>query len=98
MLFKAFSWYAVAKAVGMEVVFEYPESVFYLFFQPLITMLEFVPTPTLAGMGFSEAGGVLALSFFGITAAKATAFMLVIRFNTVALHLPGIEEALKLIK
>jgi uncharacterized protein (TIRG00374 family) len=96
--FKAFSWLAVAKALHITIPFEYTEEVFYFFFQPLATMLEFVPTPTLAGMGFSEAGGVLVLSLFGITAAKATAFMLIARFKTTLVNLPGIEEAIKLVK
>ena len=95
---KAFSWYAIAIALGMTLNFPYPEEVFYFFFQPLATMLEFVPTPTLAGLGFSEAGGVLILSLFGVTAAQATAFMLVARFKSTLVNLPGIEEALKLIK
>ncbi len=96
--FKALSWYAVALSLGMTLNFPYPEEAFYFFFQPLATMLEFVPTPTLAGLGFSEAGGVLVLSLFGVTAAQATAFMLVARFKTTLINLPGIEEALKLIK
>ncbi len=96
--FKAFSWLAVAKALHITLSFEYAEWIFYFFFQPLATMLEFVPTPTLAGMGFSEAGGVLVLSLFGITAAKATAFMLIARFKTTLVNLPGIEEAIKLVK
>lgn len=95
---KAFSWFAVAKALHITLPFEYGEEAFYFFFQPLVTMLEFVPTPTLAGMGFSEAGGVLVFSLFGITAAKATAFMLVARFKTTLVNLPGIEEAIKLVK
>ncbi|MBD3389948.1 flippase-like domain-containing protein [Candidatus Micrarchaeota archaeon] len=95
---KALSWYAVAKALHITLSIPYPEEVFYFFFQPLVTMLEFVPTPTLAGLGFSEAGGVLVLSLFGVTAAQATAFMLVARLKSTLVNLPGIEEALKLIK
>lgn len=95
---KAFSWLAVAKSVQMAVQWAYPEPIFYFFFQPLVTILEFVPTPTLAGMGFSETGGVLILSLFGIGAAQATAFMLVARFKTMLVNLIGVEEALKLFK
>lgn len=95
---KAFSWYAIALSINMAVEFPYPQEAFYFFFQPLATMLEFVPTPTLAGLGFSEAGGAIILSLFGISAAQATAFMLIARFKTTLVNLPGIEEALKLIK
>jgi uncharacterized protein (TIRG00374 family) len=96
--FKAMSWYAIAISLNMALDFPYPQEAFYFFFQPLATMLEFVPTPTLAGLGFSEAGGVIILSLFGISAAQATAFMIVARFKTTLVNLPGIEEALKLIK
>ncbi len=98
-MFKALSWYAVALSLGITIeAFAYPQAVFYFFFQPLVTMLEFVPTPTLAGLGFSEAGGVLVMSIFGVSAAQATAFMLIARFKSVLVNLPGIEEALKWIK
>lgn len=96
--FKALSWFAVAKSVEMAVQWAYPEALFYFFFQPLVTMLEFIPTPTLAGMGFSETGGALILSLFGITAAQATAFLLVARFKTMLVNLIGVEEAIRLLK
>ena len=96
--FKALSWFAVAKSIEMTIQWAYAEPLFYFFFQPLVTILEFVPTPTLAGMGFSETGGVLILSLFGIGAAQATAFMLVARFKTMLVNLIGIEEAIKLLK
>ncbi len=95
---KALSWFAVAKSVEMTIQWAYPEPLFYFFLQPLVTILEFVPTPTLAGMGFSETGGVLVLSLFGIGAAQATAFMLVARFKTMLINLIGVEEAIRLLK
>ena len=98
-ILKALSWYAVALSLGITIEnFDYSQPVFYFFFQPLVTMLEFVPTPTLAGLGFSEAGGVLVMSIFGVSAAQATAFMLVARFKSTLVNLPGIEEALKWVK
>lgn len=95
---KALSWFAVAKSIGMVIQWAYPEPLFYFFLQPLVTILEFTPTPTLAGMGFSETGGVLILSLFGIGAAQATAFMLVARFKTMLVNLVGVEEAIRLLR
>ncbi|MEM4272707.1 MAG: lysylphosphatidylglycerol synthase transmembrane domain-containing protein, partial [Candidatus Bilamarchaeaceae archaeon] len=96
--FKALSWFAAAKSVGMAIQWAYPEPFFFFFFQPLVTILEFVPTPTIAGMGLSETGGVFILSLFGIEAAQATAFLLVARFKTMLVNLVGIEEAIKLLE
>ena len=96
--FKALSWWAVAKSLGITVEFPVNEIFFYYFFQPLVTMLEFIPTPTLAGMGLSETGGVLAMGVMGVGAAQATAFMLVARFKTILVNLPGVRYALQSLK
>lgn len=93
--FKALSWWAAAKAVGITVEFPVSGILFFFLFQPLVTMLEFIPTPTLAGMGLSETGGVLAMGVMGVGAAQATAFMLVARFKTILMNLPGYRYALQ---
>ena len=92
---KALSWWAVAKSVGITIDFPVHEVFFFYFFQPLVTMLEFIPTPTLAGMGLSETGGTLVLGLMGVGAAQATAFMLVARFKTIAVNIPGYKYALE---
>lgn len=94
---KAFSWWAVAKSVGITIEFPVHEVLFFYFFQPLVTMLEFIPTPTLAGMGLSETGGALVLGLLGVPAAQATAFMLVARFKTIAVNIPAYRYALEAI-
>ncbi|MCK4319747.1 flippase-like domain-containing protein [Candidatus Micrarchaeota archaeon] len=97
--FKAISWWMVAWSAGLFIDFAYGgELVFYYFFQPLVTMLEFVPSPTLAGMGLSEGGGILVMSLFGISVAKITFFMLLARFKTIVLNLPGLYELQKGVK
>ncbi len=92
---KALSWWAVAKSVGITIDFPVHEVLFFYFFQPLVTMLEFIPTPTIAGMGVSETGGALVLGLLGVPAAQATAFMLVARFKTIAVNIPGYKHALE---
>ena len=91
---KSVSWYFAAKAVGITVNTEFPEILFYFFLQPLVTMLEFIPTPTIAGLGLSEGGSTLVFSFFGIPAATAATFALLVRFKTTFVHLPAVPEAL----
>ncbi len=94
--FRSLSWYFAAKALGITVATPFPEPLFYFFLQPLLTMLEFVPSPTIAGLGLSEGGATLVFSLFGVEAAKAAVFALVVRFKTTFIHLPAIPEALRL--
>jgi uncharacterized protein (TIRG00374 family) len=91
---KAISWYFVAKSVGITVNTGFPEPLFYLFLQPLVTILEFIPTPTIAGMGLSEGGTTAVFALFGIPVAAAATFALLVRFKTTFVHLPAVPEAL----
>jgi len=95
---RALSWYFAAKALGIAVPTPFPEPLFYFFLQPLVTMLEFVPSPTIAGLGLSEGGTTLVFSLFGVAAAKAAVFGLIVRFKTTLLHLPAVPEGLRMVK
>lgn len=95
---KAISWYFVAKALGITLNTGFPEVFAYFFLQPLLTMLEFLPSPTLAGLGLSEGAGVLVFSVFGIGAAKAASFVFLARVKTIIVNLPAVKEALSLLK
>jgi uncharacterized protein (TIRG00374 family) len=96
--FRALSWYFAAKTVGITLDTPFPEFIVYYFLQPLITMLEFVPSPTIAGLGLSEGGSTLVFSLFGIAPAKAALFALIARFKSTLLHLPAVPEAMKVPK
>jgi uncharacterized protein (TIRG00374 family) len=94
-VFRSLSWFFAAKAVGITLDTAFPEVLFYFFLQPLVTMLEFVPSPTIAGLGLSESGTTLVFSLFGIPLAQATTFALLVRFKSTFLHLPAVPEALR---
>ncbi len=96
--FKAVSWYYAAKALGITVDTEFPEVFFYFFLQPLITMLEFIPSTTIAGLGLSEGAATIVFPLFGVVAAKAISFALVVRFKTTLVHIIAVPEALKILK
>lgn len=95
---KAISWYFVAKSLGITLNLDFPEPIFYYFLQPTLTILEFVPSPTIAGIGLSEGGGAVLLSLFGITAAKAASFVFLARIKTTLVNLIAIPEAIKTMK
>jgi uncharacterized protein (TIRG00374 family) len=94
-VFRSLSWFFAAKAVGITLDTAFPEALFYFFLQPLVTMLEFVPSPTIAGLGLSESGTTLVFSLFGIPLAQAATFALIVRFKSTFLHLPAVPEALR---
>lgn len=95
---KAISWFFIAKALGITLNTGFPEVFAYFFLQPLLTMLEFIPSPTLAGLGLSEGAGVLVFSVFGIGAAKAASFVFLARVKTILVNLPAVKEALSVLK
>ena len=94
---KAISWYFAAKSLGITIETAIPEILFYYLFQPLVTILEFIPSPTIAGIGLSEGGATLVLGLFGISAAKAAAFSLLTRFKTIAINLIAVPDAISLL-
>ncbi len=97
-MFKAVSWYFVAKALNISVDIPFPEIIFYFFLQPLLTMLEFIPSTTIAGLGLSEGATTVVFPLFNVSAAKAISFALVVRFKTTLLHMVAVSEALKILK
>ena len=94
---KGLSWYALAVSIGVTADFFNP-FLFYLFLQPLVSMLEFMPTPTLAGMGLSEAGVAVVLSMFGVPLAVGVGYGILVRFSAMSLNAFGIAEIVRTLK
>ena len=95
---KGVEWFMLALSIGMEPETELHPILFYMFLQPLITILQFIPTPTLAGMGLSEAGAVAVLSLFGVPLYTAAAYALLTRSLMIFVDLVGVHEARKVIR
>lgn len=76
---KGFEWWMLSEAIGMHANVPFHPFVFFLLLQPAITLLQFLPTPTPAGAGISEAGAVGILALFGVPLAQAAAFGLLTR-------------------
>lgn len=94
---KSLEWLLVAKSVGIQVNSQLPEIIFFAFLQPLITMLQFIPTPTLAGMGLSEGGAAAVLYLFGVPPHESVAFALMTRSMNIIVDMLGIKGAVKVI-
>ncbi len=95
---KAISWYFVAKAVGVTVNFPIHEVFFYFFFQPIVTILEFMPLPTIAGAGTSEAVGVFIMLLFGIPKEISFSFLVLTRTKTILVNLIAVPDLLRVTK
>ncbi|MEW6329262.1 MAG: lysylphosphatidylglycerol synthase domain-containing protein, partial [Candidatus Micrarchaeota archaeon] len=96
--FKALEWWFVGMSLGFRIDVPFPEVVFYAFLQPVVTLLQFIPTPTLAGIGVAEAGAALVLMQFGITLPEAVAFTLLTRFVMIITDALGIAEGVKALR
>jgi uncharacterized protein (TIRG00374 family) len=94
---KAFEWLFVAKSVGLELNSQIPLLIFFAFLFPLVTILQFIPSPTLAGMGLSEGGTAVILSLFGVPAYESVAFALLARTMNIAVDLVGVKGAVKVL-
>lgn len=94
-IFRSLSWFFAAKSVGITLNLDFPEFLFYFFLQPFLSIVEFLPSPTIAGLGLTEGGATTIFSFFGVLPSKAASFALLVRFKSTILHLPAISESLK---
>ena len=95
---KGVEWNFLAMSIGMEPQISFYPFIFYMFLQPLVTMLQFIPTPTLAGMGLSEAGAAAVLALFGVPAHIAVAFAIMTRSLMIVLDLAGVNEARRVVR
>ena len=84
-LIKGLGWWALAQSLGINAQLPLGAFGFFLLLNPLISMLEFVPLPTLAGMGLSEAGIIGVLGLFGVNPAVAATFALLNRATTIGI-------------
>lgn len=99
---KALEWYALSRAVGIELAAPFDTAlyaiIFFAFLQPLVTVLQFAPLPTFAGAGFSEAAAVFVLSQFGVSLEAALVFALLTRGIMIVVDALGVSEAVKMLR
>ncbi|MEK7257585.1 MAG: lysylphosphatidylglycerol synthase domain-containing protein, partial [Bacteroidota bacterium] len=90
---KGIEWYLFGLALGIG--FSVPAHPFlvFLLLQPLITVFQFAPFPTIAGIGISEGSAVASMSLLGVPVELAVAYTLLVRAGTTMLDLIGIRQA-----
>ncbi|MBI5227931.1 flippase-like domain-containing protein [Candidatus Micrarchaeota archaeon] len=95
-LLKATEWFFLSRAIGLsfsnnDVVLDFA---FMMVFQAAITIIQFLPIPTVAGAGASEAGFVAILVLFNVPFAVSATFALLTRFSMLFVDLFSIPVLL----
>lgn len=93
---KATEWFLLSLALGISVTGSWTtDFLFMMVFQASITMIQFLPLPTLAGAGASEAGFAAILYLFGVPLDVGVVFGFLTRFVMIlvdAFSLPVLYE------
>ncbi|MBI2079127.1 flippase-like domain-containing protein [Candidatus Micrarchaeota archaeon] len=96
---KGVEWFLLAKAVGISLFSNDLYMIgFMMILQGAITVLHFLPIPTLAGGGTSEAAFVGLLALFGIKPEVALAFGILTRLVMILIDASGIPTIFEYIK
>ncbi|MDD5171624.1 MAG: lysylphosphatidylglycerol synthase transmembrane domain-containing protein [Candidatus ainarchaeum sp.] len=84
-LIKGLEWLFLSKAVGIQLSGDLiSDLLFMMVFQAALTIIQFLPIPTLAGAGASEAGFAAALLPFGVPLETAVTFGFLTRIVMIA--------------
>ncbi len=85
-LLKGVEWLCLSHALGISITGSLPSDlVFMMIFQAAITIIQFIPTPTLAGAGASEAAFAAVLLPFGVPFESSVAFGFLTRLTMIAI-------------
>jgi len=76
---KGLEWFFLAKALGITVIDPVLDLGFFLLLHPSVTLIQFIPIPTLAGTGTSEAAFAGLLVLFGVPVDIGVPFALLTR-------------------
>ncbi len=96
---KGMEWLLLAWALGISTGGDFFHSLFFMMvFQASITILQFLPLPTLAGAGASEVGFAAVLYVFGVTPEAAVSFGLLTRILMMVVDSFAISTVLEYIR
>lgn len=91
-LCKGTEWFLFAQAIGLKFAVDTPAIVIFMVLQPLITVFQFVPFPTVAGLGISEGSAVASMSLLGVSPELAVAHVLLVRGGTMLVNSLGVFQ------
>lgn len=89
---KGFEWYFFGQSLGIAFNADYPALLIFMVLQPLVTVFQFAPIPTVAGLGLAEGSAVASMAILGVPAEVAIAYALLVRGGTVLVNSIGITQ------
>ncbi|MBI5223183.1 flippase-like domain-containing protein [Candidatus Micrarchaeota archaeon] len=89
-LLRGLEWYFISSALNIHIFGGINDYFFMLLFQPFLTLVQFLPLPTLAGAGASEAAGAFFLSLLGVPIETGVVFVFLTRSFMILVDLLGI--------
>ena len=92
LLFKGIEWYCLGQALGVQFSASADPLVLFMMLQALISALQFVPIPTVAGLGLAEGGAAASMMMLGVPAELSVAFLLLTRAVTTIMDCAGLGE------
>lgn len=95
---KGLEWFFIAQSLGIVITGTYLDVFFFMFFHPMITFIQFLPIPTLAGAGAGEAAGAAILAVFMVPASIGIAFGFLTRGIMILVDVFGLPEILSILK
>lgn len=90
---KGLEWYCLGTAIGVQfdTAILHPVLIFMML-QALISAFQFVPVPTVAGLGLAEGGAAASMILLGVEPTLAVAFLLLTRAVTTLMDCIGLGE------
>ena len=90
---KGAEWYCIGTAIGVQfnTTALHPVLIFMML-QALISAFQFMPVPTIAGLGLAEGGAAASMVLLGVEPTLAVAFLLLTRAVTTLMDCIGVGE------
>lgn len=89
---KGFEWWFFGMALGVQFSIPLHPYLIFLVLQPLISLFQFAPFPTVAGIGLSEGSAVASMALLGVSPELAVAYMFLTRAGTILSDSIGVLE------
>lgn len=91
-LLKGFEWWLYGMALGVTFNVAVNPYLVFLVLQPLLSLFQFVPIPSVAGIGLSEGSAVASMALLGVSPELAVAYIFLTRIGTMLGNLVGAFE------
>lgn len=97
-ILKGIEWFLLAKALDIVIFDPVLDLGFFIFFHSFLTFTNFIPVPSVAGAGTTEATSALIFVLLGSSAETGISFAILARFLMIKVDLIGLVSIVPLIE